>query len=46
MVRHDFLKLAVVADASAHFVLAFHADKGLRPDVDKFSELMRVAAPS
>ena len=44
VVYHHYPKLAVVADANEHFVLAFHAGKGPRPDVDEFADLMRAAA--
>lgn len=42
MVYHDYPKLAVVADARTHFILAHRAGKGPRPDVDEFVDLLSV----
>jgi hypothetical protein len=43
MVYHDYPKLAVVADAQTHIILAHQAGKGPRPDVDEFVDLLSVA---
>jgi hypothetical protein len=37
---HHFAKLAVVCDTHTHFILAFHAGRGPRPDVDEFRPLI------
>lgn len=40
VVYHHFPKLGVVCDTSDHFILAFHAGRGPRPDVDEFRPLI------
>ncbi|QEG36535.1 Transposase DDE domain protein [Bythopirellula goksoeyrii] len=40
MVYHHYPKLGVVCDTSDHFILAFRADRGPRPDVDEFRPLV------
>lgn len=37
---HRYAKLAVVADASNHFILAFHTRRGPKPDVAEFRPLL------
>lgn len=43
VVYHRFPKLGVVCDTSNHFILAFHAGRGPRPDVDEFRPLVTEA---
>ena len=40
VVYHRYPKLGVVCDTSNHFILAFHAGRGPRPDVDEFRPLV------
>ena len=40
VVYKRFPKLAVVCDIESHFILAFHARRGPRPDVDEFRSLV------
>jgi len=40
VVYHHFPKLGVVCDTDDHFLLAFHAGRGPRPDVDEFRPLL------
>ena len=40
VVYHRYPKLSVVCDTSNHFILAFHAGRGPRPDVDEFEGLI------
>ena len=40
VVYHRYPKLGVICDASCHFVLACHAGRGPRPDVDEFRPLV------
>lgn len=40
MVYHHYPKRGVVCDTSDHFILAFHAGRGPRPDVDEFRPLI------
>jgi len=37
---HHYPKLGVVCDTDSHFILAFHAGRGPRPDVDEFRSLV------
>ena len=43
MVYHRYPKLGVVSDVTNHFILAFHASSGPRPDVGEFRNLIRQA---
>lgn len=43
MVYHRYAKLAVVADATSHFILAFHTRRGPKPDVAEFRPLLEDA---
>ncbi len=43
LVYHRYAKLAVVADAASHFVLAFHTRRGPKPDVAEFKPLLEDA---
>jgi hypothetical protein len=40
VVYHHFPKLGIVCDTDDHFLLAFHAGRGPRPDVDEFRPLL------
>jgi hypothetical protein len=40
VIYHRYPKLGVVCDTSSHFILAFHAGRGPRPDVDEFRPLV------
>jgi DDE family transposase len=40
VVYHRFAKLGVVCDTADHFILAYHAGRGPRPDVDEFRPLV------
>jgi hypothetical protein len=40
VVYHRYPKLGVVCDVSCHFILAYHAGRGPRPDVDEFRSLV------
>ena len=40
VVYHRFPKLGLVCDTSCHFILALHAGRGPRPDVDEFRPLV------
>jgi len=40
VVYHRFAKLGVVSDTTDHFILAFQAGRGPRPDVDEFKPLV------
>ena len=40
VVYHRYPKLGIVCDTSNHFILAFHAGRGPRPDVDEFRPLV------
>jgi hypothetical protein len=40
VVYHHYPKLAVVCDIDSHFILAFRAGRGPRPDVDEFRPLV------
>jgi len=40
VVYHRYPKLGLVCDTSHHFILAFHAGRGPRPDVDEFRPLV------
>jgi hypothetical protein len=40
VVYHRYPKLALVCDTSCHFILALHAGRGPRPDVDEFRPLV------
>ncbi len=43
VVYHKYPKLGIVCDTSSHFILAFHAGRGPRPDVDEFRPLVNDA---
>ena len=43
VVYHHYPKLGLVCDTSCHFILAFHAGRGPRPDVDEFRPLVAEA---
>jgi hypothetical protein len=43
VVYHHYPKLGVVCDADSHFILAAHAGRGPRPDVDEFQPLFSEA---
>lgn len=43
MVYHRYAKLAVVADAGSHFILAFYTRRGPKPDVAEFKPLLQEA---
>jgi len=43
VVYHHYPKLGVVCDTRCHFVLAMHAGRGPRPDVDEFRPLVAEA---
>jgi hypothetical protein len=43
VVYHHFPKLGVVCDSDDHFILACHAGRGPRPDVDEFRPLVAEA---
>lgn len=43
VVYHRFPKLGLVCDTSSHFILAFHAGRGPRPDIDEFRSLVQQA---
>ena len=40
VVYHRYPKLGLVCDTSCHFILALHAGRGPRPDVDEFRPLI------
>lgn len=40
VVYHRYPKLGIVCDTSSHFILAFQAGRGPRPDVDEFRPLV------
>jgi hypothetical protein len=40
VVYHRYAKLGVVCDTADHFILAYHAGRGPRPDVDEFRPLV------
>ena len=44
VVYHRYPKLGIVSDVASHFILAFQAGSGPRPDVDEFKELIRQAS--
>jgi Transposase DDE domain len=43
VVYHHFPKLSVVCDTTRHFILAVHAGRGPRPDVDEFRPIVAEA---
>lgn len=43
VVYHRYPKLGLVCDTSCHFILALHAGRGPRPDVDEFRPLVAEA---
>jgi hypothetical protein len=43
VVYHHYPKLGVVCDSDSHFILACHAGRGPRPDVDEFRPLVAEA---
>lgn len=43
VVYHHFPKLGLVCDTRNHFILAFHAGRGPRPDIDEFRPLVKQA---
>jgi hypothetical protein len=43
VVYHHYPKLGVVCDADCHFILAAHAGRGPRPDIDEFQPLVSQA---
>ena len=40
VVYHNYPKLGIVCDTSNHFILAFQAGRGPRPDIDEFRPLI------
>ena len=40
MVYHRFPKLSVICDVASHFILAFAAHRGPKPDIDEFKSLL------
>lgn len=40
VVYHNYPKLGIVCDTSNHFILAFQAGRGPRPDIDEFRPLV------
>ena len=43
VVYHHYPKLGVVCDTDCHFILAAHAGRGPRPDIDEFQPLLSQA---
>ncbi len=43
VVYHHYPKLGVVCDSDRHYILAYHAGRGPRPDVDEFRALLAEA---